>query len=297
MSCVVCENAKILHFYTDEKITLWRCQECRHIEVNHHNLVYGTVDYHKQYEQVGFLRALAVTRQRQSQKLVELLKRLFGDFRVCDFGAGRGFFLKACKDAGVKDIGGNDFSEIAVDGLRKVGVTATRVDLNDASSINTAVDVMGFVPNVVSFLDVVEHFDRDHLFTNMEALQKANVDPNHALVIKVPRNDGLLFRLAVLMAHLGAAGTLQQMCQVGTFPPHFQYFSSKSLRQYIHRCGFIEVERVLDPDFDFCCFSERVAVKNFLLRPIINMCAAVIYVICRALELDDAETIVAKSTN
>ena len=60
------------------------------------------------------------------------------------------------------------------------------------------------------------------------------------------------------MAQFGVAGPLEQLYQVGTVPPHLNYFSPRSLRLLLESCGLSLVEMTGDLDFEPNLLPDRV---------------------------------------
>src|SRR5207237_9967485 len=111
---------------------------------------------------------------------------------------GRGWFLDVAKAAGWNVLG-VDTSPMAVELLRQRGIPATR-------------ELPASKYEVITLLDVIEHFRPDDLVPRLSAL-KADL-----MIIKVPTSSGLLYRLA-------RGHALEQLYQVGTEPPHHHYFN------------------------------------------------------------------------
>ena len=89
----------------------------------------------------------------------------------------------------------------------------------------------------------------------------ANFDARPALqtvVVKVPVSSGSLLGSATLLARLGLSGALGQLYQIGTYPPHYNSFSSRSLRLLPKSCGLIPVEELRDLDFEPRLLPDRV---------------------------------------
>jgi hypothetical protein len=77
-------------------------------------------------------------------------------------------------------------------------------------------------------------------------------------VIKVPVSDGFFYQLANALRRVGMVRPLLQLYQVGTFPPHFHYYSKRSLRQLFDRAGLRVVEQWGDLDFEPDALLERL---------------------------------------
>jgi hypothetical protein len=210
----------------------------------------AVIDYHAQYSE-RFLRALAHTRHRQGAKLSTLIRRHLPDAQsVLDFGAGRGFFLEAARVAGFRKLIGVDSSALAVELLRQRGFEA------QLSTEESGVPASSTRADVLTLLDVIEHFPSLRLLARLRWLI-VEFRPR-LVVVKVPVTQGLLYRIADRLGRLGLPSLIEQLYQVGTYPPHFSYFSRESAELLLANSGLRVVGRAPDRDFDVTGFAERV---------------------------------------
>lgn len=217
-------------------------------------------DYHAQYDDGAFLDALRVTRTRQARQLVERLRRRVPRLSgVVDYGAGRGWFLSACREAGVAPVAGVDASRIAVDGLEAEGVEARLVEEGEEGP--DVLSQLSFRPRVVTLLDVVEHFPFDALGRRFRRIVAACGPELELVVMKVPV-AGLLYGGAVTLGRLGASGFLLQLYQAGTWPPHFHYFSRASAERLFRESGLSVVDRAWDLDFEPRALGARLGAAG-----------------------------------
>lgn len=229
----------------------------------------ATPDYHEQYDQDSYLTSLAASRTRQASILVSALAEAIGRLdAVLDFGAGRGWFLDACRAAGWRPIAGADTSPRAVAGLNARGIEAVVVPAPKNGTWHLELARLSFVPRTVTLLDVIEHFAPQWLGTMFEHLVAESGPSLEFVVIKVPVTNGTLYRLATGLAGLGFAGPLEQLYQAGTMPPHYNYFSRRSLRTFLERHGLsIIVVRDLI-ELDAATARGRVSSLGRLPAPI-----------------------------
>ena len=109
---------------------------------------------------------------------------------------------------------------------------------------------LGFVPEVITFLDVLEHFEGDLKSRLLPWLRALPPTVRH-VVIKVPIREGLLFSIAGAARRAGVESLGNQLFQCGTFPPHFQYFTRRSLEAFValtrDPSALLELEPRLSP--------------------------------------------------
>ena len=130
-----------LHPFVTPHLRSSKCQRCGHRVAIHAWEAEVSRDYHSQYAQGTFLYALRRAMEDCDQ--------------VLDYGAGRGWFLDACRKAGLRDLAAADISDLAVEAARAKGLPAIRVD-KDGSGLAAA--GLPFSPRVLTLLDVIEHF-------------------------------------------------------------------------------------------------------------------------------------------
>jgi hypothetical protein len=162
------------------------------------------------------------------------------------FGCGRGWFLDAAARVGFGPIAGADHSAVAVELLRDRSIAAVQV--GEDGSPDAIAGEIGFAPQAMTLLDVVEHFPPALAAERLAALVRS-LRPA-VVAVKVPVREGLLYRSAAALARVGASGPVEQLYQVGTDPPHRSYFSRRSLARFLERAGLRAVEMFGDRDFE-----------------------------------------------
>ncbi len=241
-----------------------RCRACGHRVARHDAGAAPGADYHAQYAAGAFLESLRATRTRQSARLLELLRRRVPRLSaVVDFGAGRGWFLDACRAAGVGPLAGLDTSSLAVEGLRAAGIEARL--LEPSADAAEALAALSFRPRVVTLLDVVEHFPGEGLADRLRRIVSAAGPALELVVVKVPV-PGVLYAGAAALARVGAPGFLAQLYQAGTWPPHLHYFCRRSAGRLFAEAGLEIVETWGDHDFEPAGFGARLGAPRALRR-------------------------------
>jgi SAM-dependent methyltransferase len=243
---------------------------CGHTIAYHRETPHDLPDYHDQYD-ADFAAALERTRRRQARKIADALEEVGAGDRILDFGCGRGWFLDECYARG-RTAAGLDASALAVSLLQARSIEAHPLSLPEDGHWSIPEERISFRPKTVTLFDVIEHFPVSELRQMFAAIIGAFGDDVQHVVVKVPISTGFLYRLSLAAARIGTVGPLEQMYQVGTFPPHFHYFSSGSIQRFLATAGFEVLRTIGDPDFDAEGFKYRVgalrkvpfAVGNFL---------------------------------
>ncbi len=218
------------------------------------------VDYHRQYDEGEFLGSLATTRRRQAKTILGRIRAQLPDAdALLDFGAGRGWFLEEARASGMKRLAGTDTSSDAVGGLREHGMEGVLIPPPTATTWDLRLGALSFRPRVVTFLDVIEHFSAERLSLMFAGIVDQLRPELELVAIKVPVSDGLLYRTAGVLARARVSGPLDQLYQVGTFPPHYSYFSRRSLAEFLARQGLKQVDAFGLLEFDPSTFGSRVA--------------------------------------
>lgn len=259
-TCWVCGGA-LRPYWTDPALAVRECPRCHHLQARHAPVPASTpADYHRSYDQEGFLASLAATRQRQANEILEAIARVSPCRALFDFGCGRGWFLDAARARDFGPIGGGDVSPLAVALLREKQIPAVTLDPH-ALLAGTDFSALGFTPQIISFLDVLEHFEGD-LTVLFGGWLGRLPDGVRLIVIKVPVREGIMFSAAAAARRLAWPGVARQLFQVGIPPAHHQYFSRDSLARFVRAVGLRPLHVFDDLDFEV----ESLAARASLLR-------------------------------
>jgi SAM-dependent methyltransferase len=222
-----------------------------------------TVDYHEQYGQGPFVEALRHTRLRQARRILELLKEADPSATsLLDFGCGRGWFLEVARQTGRFRLAGADSSPLATDLLRANGVEGITVPADVVAPFGLG--GLSLQPEVLTLLDVVEHFPGPVLRSTLMELVRCLRPSLRLVIIKVPVSNGLLYRIASALSAFGLSAPIEQLYQVGTSPPHESYFSKGSALELLRKCGLELVRMEFDRDFEAASLTARArALKGF----------------------------------
>lgn len=292
--CPVCDETSLEHAVCTPRVRVFRCKGCGHRIAVHNNSL-PTADYHWQYEQTSFLSSLSQTRRRQSTLLVSLIKKYQPHTDgIVDFGAGRGWFLEACREAGMRHLAGIDTSRAALSLISEKGFEALEVSPPACSQWDPQLARLHFKPRVLVLLDVLEHVPPEYAVTLLHGLIKGAGPQLELVAVKVPVSSGMLYRTAEALTRVGVSGPLDQLYQAGTFPPHYSYFSDRSLSRLLERCGLIPLEKKGDRDFEAASFGDRVQSFRSMPRFFLKLAGAGVALGCYFTGWYDALMVIAK---
>ena len=254
--CPVCGARHLRKNVISPRLLEWRCAACGHHVAEHTGAVTSSADYHEQYEQGAFIDALRATRLRQASVICARVRALAPGARsLLDFGCGRGWFLDEARRVGMSEVAGADISDRALQLLAERNIPGIKLDGDRPEELDIA--RLPFRPEVLTLLDVIEHFPPARVRDILGALV-ARLRPELTLVVvKVPVTTGVLFRAAGALSSLGQHGAIEQLYQVGTFPPHRSYFSRRSLEIAMRGAGLEPVAAMRDPDFEPSSLADR----------------------------------------
>jgi SAM-dependent methyltransferase len=281
-------------FWTNAEFDAVACRRCGHLLATHRpDPSAQKTDYHLMYEQRDFVAALGATRRRQAARILDALGALAAPPRsLFDFGCGRGFFLEVAGQRGGLALAGGDVSQLALDGLAQQGLAALRLDA-ELPFETLDLSKLPFIPEAISFLDVIEHFPGD-LAARLGRFVRALPSGVRFLVFKVPVRDGLLFSLAHLARHAGVQGPGRQLFQSGTYPPHYQYFTRRSLDVLIGELGLSSRAVIDDLDFEPEQLGRRLSSKGAVIQALAAGLGRSLGALARATGRADSRIVIAE---
>ena len=278
-------------------LSITECDRCGHHVARHRMTATPATDYHRQYEQGEFLDSLAATRRHQAAQIWNLVcGQITPPDGILDFGTGRGWLLQHARTNGAMSLAGADTSPLSVDGLRGQGIEGLLLPVPTASGWDLPLGELSFRPRILTLLDVIEHFPVDRLSAMFEAILSGLRPELRFVVVKVPVADGLLYRLAGLLARIRVFGPLEQLYQVGTEPPHFSYFSRRSLDVFLASHALRVVAQVGLLEFDRDSLGARAGALRRLPRGLTRRLGAILAWVA-ALTWQDSRVVVAAVDN
>lgn len=245
-SCFLCGSAVETPEYKTTRLQVARCSGCGHRFAKHAGGAPANDYYEHTPEQEKFVTSLSETRRRQAKYLLARIgPRLAKTDSWLDFGCGRGLFLGEARAFGLEALSGFEASSVSGQWMKSRGFPMAD---GLPGEFWPKWDSLATKPKIVSFFDVLEHFEGR---SSLEALRRlqAELPGLEWIVIKVPVSDGALFRLAHAIRGQ-VPGPYETMFQVGTNPPHYHYFSRASLRLFVEKAGLAAELEWTDPDVD-----------------------------------------------
>lgn len=272
MPCVICEKNSPLIETDSPQFRVAICAHCGHRTAEFFDGRAAGLDYYENTSNLrAFVTSLEQTRRRQAKKIIQKAQEVLGGVdQWIDYGCGRGWFLDALIEVRAHQIGGFDSSDLSMDWLKRKNIAAVRPSAQNKFRADWS--SLPFASKILSFLDVIEHFPGAEVFSVVqEALRK--ISSLEWLIIKVPNSQGALFQIAKSIRTAFPA-PYAQLFQVGTYPPHFHYFSPASILGWGERLGLKPMAEFSDPDYDRL-FDRISFLQNkpgeFLLRPLLRV--------------------------
>jgi hypothetical protein len=269
MKCTICDSNKLSKIFKNKNLIIYKCKRCTHI-FSEHLTKFIESDYHQQDDNSPFIQSLKRTRLEQAQVILKELSSFQSkEDLIFDFGCGRGWFLNSAKKDNFINLYGADYSSIAVEKLKDSKINSIKVteqDINE-SYLNFHKNLNIKITTLL-FLDVIEHFESKNYFEVLENLiTKSN---SKSIIIKVPDSKGIFFRLSRLFAFFGVHNPLEQLFQVNSYPPHFQYFNEKSFQILAKKLSLSILKIIPDKDINIDeTFFDRIQFRFFFPKSLL----------------------------
>lgn len=267
-SCRCCNN-KIKTIFTDEFVLISECLKCKTLEISH--LKIKNEDKKKDYYSKEFFynkdtleRSLLLTRKRQALKILKRISNISSkNIQLIDYGCGKGVFLKEAHKFSYKSLVGVESSKKAIKNLGSTFyMIRVKFDQNKINFVNKFNFVNKSYIQIFAALDVIEHFPKSNLKNWLKMILKKFSYPKY-LIIKVPSRNGFLFNFAYFLAKFKLfKKPLYQLLQVGTYPPHYFYFSEKGLINLFSFLNYIPIYKMNDLDYELSSFGARLDIKG-----------------------------------
>lgn len=263
-----CCNQETKKSYRDKLVEIHECVNCRTLMIDHLHIKSKAIeeDYYsnKFYNQRFLEKSLISTRKRQSLKILKIISKLTKkDSQLIDFGFGRGVFLKEAYEFGYQKLIGIESSKKALDNTEKF-FKKMQVKFNNNKLIfsENIIDEDNSNEKIFVAYDVIGLFKISNLNIWLKDILKRFSYPKY-LIIKIPNRNGLLFNLAYFLAKFKITDKfLHQLLQVGSYPPHYFYFSKKGLIDLFSELNYKDIYTLNDLDYEITSFGSRLNAKG-----------------------------------
>ena len=177
------------------------------------------------------VEGLESLRRRNFQTLCDRLSKQYElqDKRLLEVGCAEGWFLEEARKRNMRPVAIEPSPEHA-DMARGKGFEVIDGFFPDCANFEEPFDF-------IVFNDVFEHLPEPvAAIRHCENLLK----PGGALVLNLPSNKGIIYRLAGLFSRLGRPSLLERLWQKGLPSPHLTYFNPVTLQQFVTRHTALE---------------------------------------------------------
>jgi SAM-dependent methyltransferase len=161
------------------------------------------------------------------QLLTECADLLPRGGRLLDVGCAHGWFMEAATARGITCVGIEPDLEMERR-ARSAGHNVIAGLFPDAMPDRARFDA-------ITFNDVFEHLPN---VNGIAHILPDYLEPGGKVIVNLPVADGLIFRMARLVARFGLRHPLNRMWQAGLPSPHLSYFTGKTLQQLFETAGF-----------------------------------------------------------
>lgn len=223
--CAGCGSESRRHLFIKQGFSFHRCLECSHVYVSPRIHADLSSRLAAELEAVDCHSNLLEVQKYYAAPICHLLRYRAPGSRFLDVGFGRGYLLELAKSYGFEVYGVETSSEL-VDVLRPAfGKRLAHAAVGDGKLPWGSFDVI-----VVSH--VLEHLEKPAQF--LERVLEA-LNPEGILYVAVPDIQSVQFQV------------FGKKWDVISPLSHFQYFNEASLMRLLKQCGFVEPERVQQP--------------------------------------------------
>lgn len=229
------------------------CQSCGY-ETSSLKPAVNVHDSHESVDEIARELALISLRQDNFKSILKLIQSLRPQHiheSLLDVGAAHGWFVELAKTVFTDVTGIEPDSEMCARAAQR------GIDLRSGYFPQVLAETERF--DVIIFNDVFEHIP-DATAT----LQKIrlHLNPGGLLILNLPTNTGLFYRLAKLFKRFGISAPFDRMWQKGMPSPHLHYFSKSNLKKLSVLKGFIPLAEITLPSLKLKGLHARIALSR-----------------------------------
>jgi len=257
VNCIICNLN--CHKTADKEI--FYCIDCKHF-----SYIPETLNHNSSFNHEALSDSLLKIRKKNAHLIHKKFQNITNlNKKYVEVGAGKGYLI-------------SQFLPNAI--------SCTAIDMDDTFErelTEKGIDFVHLLDHEIKDLSMYECFLSSHFLEHIQnpdqflkLLNRSNVE---YLVIEVPTNDGVIFKLSKILNNIGLTASWDRMFQKESNSPHFQYFSNKSMHvlfqnndyQVVDRLKLPLVEKV--PNFKRISATESNLVSFFIAiaLPLLDM--------------------------
>jgi 2-polyprenyl-3-methyl-5-hydroxy-6-metoxy-1,4-benzoquinol methylase len=164
-TCLICGNSR----YDIGEYNAYRALKCKHcglISVDRFphpeevRKLYSDTYYENYYNGIGYEKAYERFLRKGFKRKIKLIKKIAGSssLKILEVGCGPGYFMKALKENGFKNITGYEISEGAILEASRIGIVLQKLDILRDDKINSHFDVVISWATLEHTMNPVEYF-------------------------------------------------------------------------------------------------------------------------------------------
>ena len=273
MNCIICNFNS--HKTADKEI--FYCKDCKHFRYSPENL-----NQKSSFNHEALSDSLLKIRKKNAYLIYKKFQNITNvNKKYVEVGAGKGYLI----------------SQFLSD-----AISCTAIDMDDTFErelTEKGIDFVHMLDDEITDLSMYECFLSSHFLEHIQnpdqflkLLKRSNVE---YLVIEVPTNDGLIFKLSKILNNIGLTASWDRMFQKESNSPHFQYFSNKSINVLFHNNDYIIVDRLKLPLVEKVPNFKRIrATESNLMSFFVAIALPLLDMLNRALGISDVVVYFAK---
>ena len=273
MNCIICNLN--CHKTADKEI--FYCKDCKHFRYSPKFL-----NQNSSFNHEALSDSLLKIRKKNAYLIYKKFQNITNvNKKYVEVGAGKGYLI----------------SQFLSD-----AISCTAIDMDDTFEkelTEKGIEFVHLLDDEIKDLSMYECFLSSHFLEHIQnphqflkLLKRSNVE---YLVIEVPTNDGLIFKLSKILNSIGLTTSWDRMFQKESNSPHFQYFSNKSMNVLFQNNDYLIVDRLKLPLVEKVPNFKRIrATESNLMSFFVAIALPLIDMLNRALGTSDVVVYFAK---
>lgn len=248
--CPICNGKKITVKILLSKLILLQCASCYIVFVSKQSIKKQTKDYFEDFSLKDYIAYYKPFRMKIFKNNWRYISHVIPGGKAVDLGASFGWF-EQCAPKSWK-----------VTSIEKSKETSAYAK---ASGIHIVTGDEKTLKKKISYYDLITlHNVFEHLPNPIESLAVFNsaLKSKGILVLSLPNRDGLINRLAILLAHIHIFQPVYTLFQVESSSPHLFYYNAKNITNILRRKGFKVIDIQPQPVVDINNLDKRILLEN-----------------------------------